>query len=163
MSAAWSDATHRQRHGRRLLRQPFGLLARLRGMTTVVRQRATRRGRRITIWFTLACVAALALRVMYVHDKTWEYRLFPTSTPPKVGYHSREYSKGDVRAKVDAGFVRSGTTMGGGVIYAPSGYRTATLIDVGSAPRCRLRPHGRPLKDPRHVARSSADPRTDAA
>jgi hypothetical protein len=75
-------------------------------------------------------VVALALRVIYVHDKTWEYRLLPSSTPPKVGYHGRDYSRGAVRARADAGFVRSGKTMGGGVIYAPSGYRTATVIDV---------------------------------
>jgi hypothetical protein len=99
-------------------------------MTTVVRSRGSSRARRVAIWLALALVATLAVRVIYVHDKTWEYRLFPSSTPPKVAYHARDYTRGDAKAKVDAGFVRSGTTMGGGVIYAPTGYRTATVIDV---------------------------------
>jgi hypothetical protein len=104
-------------------------------MTTVVRQQPTRRGRQVAIWFTLACVVTLAVRVIYVHDKTWEYSIFPSSTPSKVGYHARDYSRGADQARVDAGFVRSGKTMGGGVIYAPSGYRTATVIDVAAGHR----------------------------
>ena len=82
------------------------------------------------IWFAVACVAALALRVSYVHDKTWEYRLIPSSTPPKVEYLDRDYKRGLARAQVFDSFVRSGETMGGGTIYAPNDSRTATVIEV---------------------------------
>jgi hypothetical protein len=99
-------------------------------MTTFVKVRAPGHGRHLVIWFAVACVAALALRVIYVHDKSWEYRLVPSSTPPKVGFHDRDYSRGADLETVDTGFVRSGQTMGGGVIYAPTGYPTATVIDV---------------------------------
>ncbi|MFZ2016818.1 MAG: hypothetical protein WAV00_23630 [Nocardioides sp.] len=75
-------------------------------------------------------MAALALRVLYVHDKTWEYRLFPSSTPPKVAHDHRDNERGEDVARVDAGFVRRGETMGGGLVYAPTGPRTATVIDV---------------------------------
>jgi hypothetical protein len=116
--------------------QLFVLPPRLRGMTTVVRLRGSSRARRIAVWLAVALVAlvallaALAARVIYVHDKTWEYRLFPSATPPKVGYHDRDYSRGSDLPRVEAGLVRSGETMGGGVIYAPTGSRTATVIDV---------------------------------
>jgi hypothetical protein len=86
--------------------------------------------RHVAIWLALAVLAALAVRVVYVHDKTWEYRLFPSATPPKVGYLDRDYTRGNDLTRVEAGLVRSGQTMGGGIIYAPTGTRTATVIDV---------------------------------
>jgi len=99
-------------------------------MTTVVRLRGSSRARRIAIWLAVAFVVVLAGRVIYVHDKTWEYRVFPSATPPKVGYDDRNYSRGSELPRIEAGLVRSGETMGGGVIYAPTGSRTATVIDV---------------------------------
>jgi hypothetical protein len=98
-------------------------------MRSTVRGPASRL-RIVAIWLAVACLAGLAVRVMYVHDKTWEYRLFPSSTPPKVHYQDRDYSRGSDQPRLDAGFVRSGETMGGGVVYAPAGPRTATVIDV---------------------------------
>lgn len=106
-----------------------------RGMTTPVQPRLSTRPRRVLIGCAVVVVAALAWRVMYVHDKTWEYRLFPSSTPPKVAYDQREYQRGNEIAKVETGFARSGKTMGGGLIYAPTGYRTATVIDVADGAR----------------------------
>lgn len=104
-------------------------------MTTVVRLRASSSARRITIWFAIACMAAVALGVVYVHDRTGDGGLFPTGAPPKVVYHDRDYSRGADVASVGAGFARTGQTMGGGVIYAPSGSRTPTVIDVVVAHR----------------------------
>jgi hypothetical protein len=72
---------------------------------------------------------------MYVHDKTWEYRLSPSTTPPKVPYDQRDYQRRDEVAKVETGFVRSGKAMGGGLIYAPTGHGTATVIDVADGRR----------------------------
>jgi len=67
--------------------------------------------RHVAIWLALAVLAALAVRVVYVHDKTWEYRLFPSATPPKVGYLDRDYTRGNDLTRVEAGLVRSGQTM----------------------------------------------------
>lgn len=92
--------------------------------------RATVRLRGVVIGFVVVLVAAPALRVIYVHDQTWEYGLLPSSTPPKVVYDHRDYERGEDVARVDPGFVRRGETMGGGLVYAPSGSRAATVIDV---------------------------------
>lgn len=81
---------------------------------------------------------ALAARLRYVHDKTWEYSLFPSSTPPKVVFGQRDYSRDDYITKVAVppDFVRSGQTMGGGAIYAPPERAYApTVIDVVDGPR----------------------------
>lgn len=95
-----------------------------------MQSRASIRLRPVLMGSVVALAAALVFRVIYVHDRTWEYRLFPSSTPPKVAYDQRNYQRGDVVANVETGFVRTGKTMGGGLIYAPTGHRTSTVIDV---------------------------------
>ena len=89
------------------------------------------------IWVAVACMgalvlslAAVGLRLWHVHDETWEWRLNPSATPPKVAYRDRDYSRSAEAAQISQGFVRSGETMGGGTIYAPPGPRTTTAIDV---------------------------------
>jgi hypothetical protein len=85
----------------------------------------------------VVCTAALllsllagGLRVWHVHDETWQWRLNPSATPPKVTYRDRDYSRGADAAQISQGFVRSGETMGGATIYAPAKPRTTTAIDV---------------------------------
>ena len=97
-----------------------------------MRSRAARRRRELATWVAVACLATLAVRVTYVHDKSWEYRLYPSSTPPKVVYRDRDYRRSETapRVRVEAGLVVRGKTMGGGIIYATAGDLTATVIDV---------------------------------
>ena len=95
-----------------------------------MRLRGSSRARRLAIGLAVAVAAALAARVVYVHDKTWEYRVFPSATPPKVGYDDRDYTRGRSLPRIVVGLVRSGETMGGGVIYVPTGSGTATVVVV---------------------------------
>jgi len=72
---------------------------------------------------------------MDVHDQTGEYRLVPSGAPPTVGYDQRSYQRGNEVAEVETGFVRSGRTMGGGLVYAPIEEGTPTVIDVADGTR----------------------------
>jgi|tagenome__1003787_1003787.scaffolds.fasta_scaffold19647358_2 hypothetical protein len=75
--------------------------------------------------------------LMYVHSKTWEWRLTPSATPLLVTFSDRDYRKA---AGQTAGAVTgqpAGRTFGGGVIYAeksPQG-TVPTVIQVRSGRR----------------------------
>lgn len=71
----------------------------------------------------LVCVALAALlvagRLVWVHDRTWEWTLRPSATPPKVVVFDRDYRRSDtVDDVVPADAVRVARTPGGGVVLA---------------------------------------------
>lgn len=79
----------------------------------------------------LVVIAVLAaVRVFYVHEHTWYVGPFPPAVTPKVEYADRDYHDPHRQSRIEPNFVRVGTTMGGGDIYAPRGPRTTTVINV---------------------------------
>jgi hypothetical protein len=80
--------------------------------------------RRLSAGLLLVVAVALVLgvRLFQVHDQTWEWRLQPSATPPKVRFENRDYRResGQPLAAPAAGAAEVGTTSAGTPLYAVS-------------------------------------------
>ena len=74
---------------------------------------------RVGLWLVLGLVACgLAVRLVQVHDQTWEWRLMPRPLPAKVMFHDRTYTCcGDTLTALPDGVELVGHTPGGAELY----------------------------------------------
>ena len=84
-------------------------------------------GRVVCAGALVLVAAALGLRMWFVHEQTWDWRLWPREVPGKVQFAGRDYNCGDRAHPVSpeeehlvAGMGVQGTTAGGAQILAPS-------------------------------------------
>ena len=112
------------------------------------------RNRRVAFVVTLALLLAAGLlgRLWYVHDRTWDWSLTISATPPKIQFADRNYLRSTADMAVPVGAVDVGRTLGGGVIlsdqwpapYMPGviwvrdGVKTSTYALSGGPGRNRL-------------------------
>jgi hypothetical protein len=91
---------------------------------------------RVVVALVLVVGVLLAARLYQVHSYGWEWTVFPSDAPPKIVFEGRDYERGRERpGGVPAGYVRRGTTLGGGRIYqdaADTGTSTVVYVGDGS-------------------------------
>ena len=82
--------------------------------------REAKRGGRTALVAALALlmVAGLLGRLAYVHDRTWDWSLTISATPPKIQFADRTYLRSTADITVPVGAVDVGRTLGGGVILS---------------------------------------------
>ena len=72
----------------------------------------------IVAWALVALLsitlAALAGRIWYVHEQTWQWAVQPTEYTPLLKYNDRSYTMGDGMTPPPKDAVSVGWTMGGG-------------------------------------------------
>ncbi|MFC6007388.1 hypothetical protein [Angustibacter luteus] len=76
----------------------------------------------LTLLSVLVC--CLALRLVWVHDRTWEWRLQPRAIPEKIMVQQRSYTVGETLTTLPAGVHLVGHDPGGAELYA---YETSGL------------------------------------
>ena len=78
------------------------------------------RNRRVALLLTLALLLAVGLlgRLWYVHDRTWDWSLAISATPPKIQFADRTYLRSTADMTVPVGAVDVARTLGGGVILS---------------------------------------------
>jgi hypothetical protein len=68
----------------------------------------------------LIAAAVVAVRVVHIHHRYWQWALVPSAAPPKIEVGGRDYKRSAGAAGLDADLV-VGAGPRGGVIYGPGG------------------------------------------
>jgi hypothetical protein len=83
-----------------------------------MRSAARRRPRGLVLALTLLLAFGLLGRLWYVHDRTWDWSLVISATPPKIQFADRTYIRSSFDEAVPAAAVDVGRTLGGGEILS---------------------------------------------
>ena len=62
--------------------------------------------------------AGLLGRLWYVHDRSWDWSLMFSATPPRIQFAERDYVRGNADMALPETAVVVGRTLGGGVILS---------------------------------------------
>jgi hypothetical protein len=62
---------------------------------------------------------ALGVRLVHVHEATWEWTLRPSAAAPLLAYGDRDYKRSRPDPGVEPSFERIGTSLGGGAVFGP--------------------------------------------
>lgn len=85
---------------------------------------------RMTAFGVLGVLVLLVVaRLVHVHDQYWEWRLSPSSSPPKIEVAGRDYRRASPVLSRDPGLARVARVADNEAVWAPAGDpRTPTVV-----------------------------------